>query len=61
VIYKPLVANGLQPDADTIDKPRTMKDRPGSAIAYDQIAWLREGEAHGSWAVLEGFAARSSS
>ena len=44
VIYKALVANGLQPDAETIDKPRTMKDRPGSKIAYDQLAWFREGD-----------------
>jgi endonuclease/exonuclease/phosphatase family metal-dependent hydrolase len=40
-IYKALVDSGLQPDAETLECPRTVKDRPGSAIAYDQLAWFR--------------------
>lgn len=40
VVYRALVDNGLQPDAATIDRPRTVRDRPGSRIAYDQIAWF---------------------
>jgi endonuclease/exonuclease/phosphatase family metal-dependent hydrolase len=40
-IYKALVDNGLQPDAETLDKPRTVSDDPGDAIAYDQMAWFK--------------------
>jgi hypothetical protein len=43
VIYKALVDNGLQPDVGTLDKPRTVNDRPASKIAYDQIAWFAKG------------------
>lgn len=41
-IFKAMVENGLQPDVDTLDKPRTVSDAraPGQAIAYDQIAWI---------------------
>ena len=41
-IYKALVENGLQPDTETLDKPRTVSDakKAGQAIAYDQIAWI---------------------
>ncbi len=41
-IFKALVENGLQPDAETLDKPRTVSDakETGKAIAYDQIAWI---------------------
>lgn len=41
-IYKALIENGLQPDVETMDSPRTVSDRkrPGQEIAYDQIAWL---------------------
>jgi endonuclease/exonuclease/phosphatase family metal-dependent hydrolase len=41
-IYKALVENGLQPDVDTLEAPRTVSDRkrPGQEIAYDQIAWI---------------------
>jgi hypothetical protein len=45
VIFTALVQNGLIPDADTLDKPRTVKDRPGSKIAYDQLAWFAPGHA----------------
>lgn len=47
-IYKALVDNGLQPDRDTIEKPRTLDDRPGRSVAYDQIAWLPRGKKAGS-------------
>jgi endonuclease/exonuclease/phosphatase family metal-dependent hydrolase len=40
-IYSALVDNGLQPDTMTLNKPRTVHDRPGSAIAYDQVAWFK--------------------
>lgn len=43
VIFKALVDNGLQPDVETLDKPRTVRDRPGSKIAYDQVAWFAPG------------------
>ncbi|MDQ2629959.1 MAG: endonuclease/exonuclease/phosphatase family protein [Actinomycetota bacterium] len=41
-IYKAMIENGLQPDVDTLEKPRTVSDRkrPGQAIAYDQLAWI---------------------
>jgi endonuclease/exonuclease/phosphatase family metal-dependent hydrolase len=43
-IYKALVDNGLQPDVETLDKRRTLADRPGGKpIAYDQIAWFQKG------------------
>lgn len=40
-IYRALVDNGLQPDAETLTRPRTPRDVPGSEIAYDQLAWFR--------------------
>lgn len=40
-VFQALVANGLQPDAETLDAPRTVHDDPGEAIAYDQVAWFR--------------------
>ena len=43
VIFKALVDSGLQPDVETIDKPRTVNDRPASKIAYDQLAWFAPG------------------
>jgi endonuclease/exonuclease/phosphatase family metal-dependent hydrolase len=43
VIFKALVDNGLQPDVETLDKPRTVADRPASKIAYDQVAWFAPG------------------
>ena len=43
VIFKALVDNGLQPDVETLDKPRTVRDRPGSKISYDQVAWFAPG------------------
>lgn len=44
-IFKALAENGLEPDVETLDCPRTMKDRPGSrGIAYDQIAWFPKGD-----------------
>lgn len=41
-IYKALLDNGLQPDADTLEKPRTVDDGPGKANAYDQVAWFKQ-------------------
>lgn len=40
-IFKALVDNGLQPDAETLEAPRTVHDDPGEAIAYDQMAWFK--------------------
>lgn len=47
-IYAALVDNGLQPDVETLDKPRTPADRsPEAGIAYDQIAWFQRSEPGG--------------
>lgn len=43
IIFKALVDNGLQPDVGTLACRRTVADRPGSRIAYDQIAWFAPG------------------
>lgn len=43
IIFKALVDNGLQPDVETLDRPRTVNDRPASKIAYDQVAWFVPG------------------
>jgi endonuclease/exonuclease/phosphatase family metal-dependent hydrolase len=43
IIFKALVENGLQPDIGTLECRRTVSDRPGSKIAYDQIAWFAPG------------------
>ena len=43
VIFKALVDNGLQPELKTLGRPRTVHDRPGSKIAYDQVAWFAPG------------------
>jgi endonuclease/exonuclease/phosphatase family metal-dependent hydrolase len=40
-IYKALVDNDLQPDAETLDSRRGPGDRPGRQVAFDQIAWFR--------------------
>jgi len=40
-VFKALVDNGMQPDAGTLEAPRTVNDDPGEAIAYDQLAWFR--------------------
>jgi endonuclease/exonuclease/phosphatase family metal-dependent hydrolase len=42
-IFSALVANGLQPDIGTLDKPRTTRDTgPASKFAYDQLAWFSQ-------------------
>jgi endonuclease/exonuclease/phosphatase family metal-dependent hydrolase len=44
IVFKALVDNGLQPDVETLECRRTVKDRPGSRIVYDQIAWFAPGK-----------------
>jgi endonuclease/exonuclease/phosphatase family metal-dependent hydrolase len=41
--YQALLENGLTPDPELADLPRTVGEEPGKTTAYDQMAWISRG------------------